>query len=179
MLSLPLLNQAMPDSAARAPIYLECLNTAMAEFQIDTLLRQACFLAQVCHESGSLRYVEELADGKAYDITVNPAKAKDLGNTLPGDGPKYRGAGLLQVTGKTNTLACLKALGRPETDRAYLLTPMGAARSAGWFWTPYRGLNRLADTGAFGSLTKAINGFYNGIDDRIRHYIRIRRVLGI
>lgn len=178
MLSLLQLQQCMPDAGNRAAIYLECLNTAMAEFAIDTTLRQACFLAQVCHESGSLRYTEELADGWAYDISVNPAKAQELGNLVKGDGPANKGAGLLQVTGGKNTRACLAALGRPETDRAYLLTPMGASRSAAWFWFD-RGLNRLADVGAFGSLCKAINGGFNGLDDRIRHYVRIRRVLGI
>jgi putative chitinase len=173
ILTIEKLRACMPASGARAPIFVEALNHAMLEFDIDTPQRQACFLAQIAHESGSLNYVEELASGADYE------GRKDLGNTHEGDGKKFRGAGLLQVTGRTNTLACLAALGRKEYDREYLLTPMGACRSAGWFWTIYKGLNRLADDGRFGTLTKLINGGYNGIDDRIIHYVRIRKVLGL
>jgi putative chitinase len=178
ILTLEHLNACLPFAGARAAIYLECLNTAMLEFGIDTPQRIACFLAQVGHESGSLHYVEELADGMAYDITVNPTKAQELGNHNPGDGPAFKGAGLMQVTGARNTRRCLRALGRDESARDYLLTPMGACRSAAWYWKD-RQLNVMADSGAFAALSKAINGGWNGIDDRIRHYVRIRKVLGI
>lgn len=178
MLSLAQLQACIPYAGDRAPIFLECLNTAMTEFGIETLARQAAFLAQVAHESGSLRYTIELGDGRGYDITVNPQKAEELGNTQAGDGPKYKGRGLLQVTGRKNTEECLAALGRNVEDRAYLETPMGAARSAGWFWKS-RGLNDLADQGAFWSISKKVNGGTNGLDDRIRHYVRIRKVFGI
>lgn len=162
----------MPYAGDRVPVFVECLNHAMLEFGIDTAIRQSCFLAQVAHESGSLRYTLEIADGRAYE------GRKDLGNTQPGDGPKYRGRGLIQITGRTNTTACLVALGRKEEDRLYLETPMGACRSAAWFWKE-NGLNELADTGAFAAITKKINGGFNGMDERIRHYIRIRKVFGI
>lgn len=178
MLTLEKLVTCMPYSGERAPIFLECLNTAMAEFRIDGPLRQAMFLAQVAHESGSLRYTRELADGRAYDITVNPAKAQELGNNAAGDGPKYRGRGLLQVTGKTNTTHCLAALGRRLDDLDYLETPMGASRSAGWFWFTH-GLNEVADKELFWTVSKIINGGTNGLDDRIINYVRCRKALGL
>lgn len=171
-LTLAQLQNCLPYAGDRTPIYLECLNTAMLEFGIDTLLRQASFLAQVAHESGSLRYTRELADGSAYEGRA------DLGNTHVGDGKRFVGRGLIQVTGRANTFKCLAALGRKDDDLGYLETPMGASRSAGWFWS-VNGLNDIADQGSFGTLTKKINGGYNGLDDRIRHYVRIRKVLGI
>jgi putative chitinase len=172
MLELAKLNACMPYAGDRAPIFLECLNTAMYEFGIDTLLRQACFLAQIAHESGSLRYTREIADGSAYE------GRQDLGNTHVGDGKRFRGRGLIQITGRSNTLRCLAALGRKDTDLEYLETPMGASRSAAWFWRD-NDLNVIADAGNFGTLTKKINGGYNGLDDRIKHYVRCRKALGI
>jgi putative chitinase len=163
----------MPYASDRGPIFLECLNTAMLEFHIDTLLRQACFLSQVAHESGSLRYTLELATGSDYE------GRKDLGNTHVGDGIKYKGRGLLQVTGRANYEKCGLGLGRNLIeDPAYLETPMGASRSAAWFWHS-NGLNDIADQGNFGTICRRVNGGYNGLDDRIKHYVRCRKVLGI
>lgn len=178
ILTLAQLRACIPYAGDRAPIYLECLNTAMHEFHIDTPIRQAMFIAQITHESGSLRYTEELADGWAYDVSRNPSKAFELGNMNKGDGPANKGAGLLQVTGAKNTRSCLLTLGRKETDRDYLLTPMGASRSAAWFWFTH-GLNEVADKGLFGTTTKIINGGYNGLDDRIINYVRCLKVLGV
>lgn len=171
ILTLDILNSCMPYAGNRAPIFLECLNTAMLERKIDTALRQSAFLAQVAHESGSLRYTLELADGSAYE------GRKDLGNIYQGDGPKYKGRGLLQVTGRANYERCGFALGKNLVqDPAYLETPMGASRSAAWFWEQ-AGLNELADQGKFGSITKKINGGFNGLDERIINYVRILKVL--
>lgn len=172
ILTLSHLDDCMPYAGARAQIYLECLNTSMHEFDIVTPIRQAMFLAQVAHESGSLRYTRELADGSAYE------GRKDLGNIYEGDGKKFSGRGLIQITGRTNTLKCLAALGRKETDLDYLETPMGASRSAAWFWY-VNGLNMMADQELFWSVSKKINGGTNGLDDRIRHYVRARKALGI
>ncbi len=173
ILTIDQLNACMPYAGERAPIFLECLNHAMLEFGIDTLARQACFLAQVAHESGSLKYTLEIADGSAYE------GRKDLGNTQVGDGKRFKGRGLIQLTGRANYTACGEALGRDLiADPSYLETPMGASRSAAWFWKD-RGLNDLADQGAFGSITKKINGGFNGLDDRIRHYVKARKALGI
>jgi len=163
----------MPYTASRAGTYAPLLTAAMVEFNIDTALRQAAFLAQVCHESGSLRYTLEVADGRAYE-----GKA-DLGNTQPGDGPRYRGRGLIQITGRANYGAAGLALGQDLLATPEMLEqPALAARSAGWFWKS-RGLNAMADTDAFGSMTKKINGGYNGLDDRLVHWLRARKVLGL
>lgn len=177
-LTLTQLQSCMPYAGSRAAVFLDSLNAAMAEFHIDTLLRQACFLAQVAHESGSLQYVKEIASGAAYD--TGPL-AVSLGNTpeADGDGQRFKGRGLIQLTGTTNYRAFGTAVGRDLlTNPAYLETPEGASRSAAWYWHT-NGLNDLADQGAFGTITKKINGGYNGLDDRIRHYVRIRKALGI
>lgn len=168
-----ILLRAMPYAGSRAVTYAQPLADAMAEFQIDTPQRQAAFLAQVCHESGSLRYVRELADGYGYEGRA------ELGNTQPGDGERFKGRGLLQITGRSNFRTCGAALGLPLIDRPELLEqPQGACRSAGWFWK-WKDLNRLADEDKFGAITRIVNGGYNGLDDRLSHWLRIRRILGL
>src|SRR6187551_1778222 len=119
----------MPNAGDRVPIFVEALNHAMLEFGIDTPLRVACFLAQVAHESGSLRYVAEIADGRDYEGRAA------LGNTQPGDGPRFKGRGGLMLTGRTNYIACGAGINHDLlTDSKYLETPMGFSRSAAWFW---------------------------------------------
>lgn len=172
MLTLSQLQTCMPHASGRAPIFLECLNTAATEFDITTPLRQAMFLAQVAHESGSLHYTLELASGDDYE------GRKDLGNVYEGDGAKFKGRGLIQITGRDNTLKCLAALGRKPDDLTYLETPMGASRSAGWFWFT-EGLNMMADQELFWGISKKINGGTNGLDARVQHYVRARKALGI
>ncbi len=165
----------MPSAGERAALYAPYLSVAMAEFDITSTARRAAFLAQVCHESGSLRYVEEIASGDAYDTRT------DLGNTpqVDGDGRRYKGRGLLQITGRANYAACGLALNVNLIEEPHLLTaPANASLSAGWFWQVH-GCNELADQDLFGALTRRINGGYNGLDDRIQHWLRARRVLGI
>lgn len=167
------LGAMMPAAASRSVIYAPLLTAAMHEFGIDTHRRQAAFLAQICHESGSLRYTKEIADGTSYNGRV------DLGNTQPGDGPRYKGRGLLQITGRSNYRDCGAGLGLDLVSHPELLEqPEGACRSAGWFWKS-RGLNQFADGDLFGALTRRINGGFNGLDDRIIHWLRIRRCLGL
>jgi putative chitinase len=167
------LTHMMPFAAARAETYAAPLTRAMLEFDIDTSRRQAAFLAQVCHESGSLRYVKEIADGSAYERRI------DLGNVNAGDGVKFKGRGLLQITGRANYATCAAALHIDLLTVPELLEiPENACRSAGWFWKT-RALSKYADTDQFGALTRAINGGYNGLDDRIIHWLRIRKCLGL
>lgn len=167
------LTEMMPYAISRAAIYAEPLTRTMAEFQIDTPKRQAAFLANIAHESGSLRYVEEIASGDAYE------GRKDLGNTEPGDGRRFKGRGLPQITGRDNYRACGKALGLDLIANPELLEqPLPAARSAGWFWKA-KNLAALADADKFGSLCRNWNGGYNGLDDRLVHWLRIRKVLGL
>jgi putative chitinase len=163
----------MPYAGARADTFAAPLTAAMQEFGISTPQQQAAFLAQVAHESGSLRYTRELADGLAYE------GRGDLGNTQPGDGPRYKGRGLLQITGRANYASCGSALGADLLKNPELLElPVGASRSAAWFWKSH-GLNKYADTDSFGTLTKLINGGFHGMDDRIAHWLRARRALEV
>lgn len=174
MLSLDQLRAAMPYAGDRAVVFLVPLGQAMEAHDITTPARQAAFLAQVAHESGSLRYVKELADGKAYEGRA------DLGNTEPGDGPRFKGRGLIQITGRANYRACSRALYDDEQlllDHPELLElPANAAMSAAWFWES-RGLNELADRGNFLGITRRINGGLNGLADRQAHWDRALKVL--
>jgi putative chitinase len=143
----------------------------MQEFEVNTLQRQRMFLAQIGHESGELRYVRELASGAAYE------NRSDLGNTQPGDGVRFRGRGLIQLTGRHNYEAIERELGLSVLENPQLLeTPELAARSAGWFWYK-NNLNALADLGKFDTITRRINGGLNGKEDRDRLYALACKVI--
>lgn len=179
MVTLDQLRVIMPYAGRRADTYIGPLTRAMDEFEITTPPRQAAFLAQIAHESGSLHYVRELASGEAYDTGRLAAR---LGNTPEddGDGERYKGRGLIQITGRSNYQQCSIAL---FSDGAHLLDhpeileqPEHAARSAAWFWYS-RSLNALADQGKFELITRKINGGTNGLADRLAYYARAQRVL--
>lgn len=160
----------------RATTFEPFLNAAMAAYAVDTPMRQAAFLAQAGHESGGLKYVVELWG-------PTPAQSryegrKDLGNTQPGDGYKYRGRGLIQTTGRANYTTTGVALNLPLVQTPELLaTPENAARSAAYFWH-LKNLNALADEGKFETVTRRINGGLNGLDDRLIRYAGARKALG-
>lgn len=138
-------------------------------YNINTKKRRAAFLAQIAHESGSLRYVRELADGKAYE------GRKDLGNVMPGDGVRFKGRGLIQITGRTNYQKVGNFLHYDFiADPEGLEKPYAAVLSAGWFWLT-KGLNELADREDFKLITKRINGGYNGLSDRLDHWERCKK----
>ena len=161
----------MPLARSRAAAFLAPLNAAMLEFDITTPARAASFLSQVGHESGQLLYVRELASGQAYESRA------DLGNTQRGDGVRFRGRGLLQVTGRTNYAACGKALGLDLLAKPELLEQtVNACRSAGWFWQT-KGLNALADAGDQVKVTRRINGGTNGLAERLALFAVAQRVL--
>lgn len=167
------LDTIMPNNAGRAATFVYPLNEAMLKFTIVTAKRAAAFIAQVAHESGELRYVREISDGSQYEGRV------DLGNTQPGDGPRFRGRGLLEITGRTNYMAAGAALGLDLINHPELLEEaVNACASAGWFWKA-RGLNELSDTDSFGAITKKINGGYNGLDARLGYWLRARRSSGL
>jgi putative chitinase len=168
------LTSIMPHAtAANVALFVQPITDTFAAFDINTPLRQACFLAQIGHESGSLRYVRELASGEAYE------GRKDLGNTQPGDGVLFKGRGLIQITGRTNYQTCGTALGLNLVANPPLLEqPENAAKSAGWFWGTHN-LNALADQGNFKLITRRINGGYNGFADRVTFYVEARKVLGL
>lgn len=173
MVTLEQFKKIIPYAGPRAGVFYGPLVQAMEEFGIDTPMRQAAFMAQVAHESGSLKYVREIASGQAYEGRA------DLGNTEPGDGVRFKGRGLIQITGRANYRACSLALYGDERllqTSALLEDVEPACRSAAWFWRS-RNLNALADTGAFRAITKAINGGFNGYDDRLAYYERAQAVL--
>lgn len=171
MFTLQELTAIIPHSGKRAEVFLDPLNAAMQEFEINSSVREAAFLAQIAHESGSLKYVRELADGTAYELRA------DLGNTNPGDGRRYRGRGLIQITGRANYQACGDALGADLIGSPELLEGTDlACRSAAWYWKTH-GLNELADKCDFKLITKRINGGYNGYQERLAYYERAQKVL--
>lgn len=141
---------------------LPFLNKYMDEFKINTPIRKQMFLAQIGHESGQLRYCEEIASGEAYE------NRKDLGNINEGDGKKYKGRGLIQITGRNNYGEISKAFGVDFLSNPKLLASSEwAVKSACWWWNKH-GLNKLSDKGDIKIVTKRVNGGYNGLDDRIK-----------
>ncbi len=135
---------------------------AMLERAITTQRRARAFLAQVLHESARLVYFEEIASGAAYE------GRRDLGNTQPGDGRRFKGRGPIQLTGRSNYREAGRALGLPLESQPTLAAQHKVGwRIAAWFWSS-RGLNGLADRGAFIAITRRINGGTNGLADRQR-----------
>lgn len=170
-----LLLAAVGCTPERAALYAPHLSAACAHYGISTPARVAAFLAQLAHESGSFRWVRELADGSAYE------GRKDLGNTQPGDGPRYRGRGLIQITGRSNyRLAAqrMRELDAPDFEDFpdALQEPQWAAWSAADWWA-WRGLNDLADRGEFDAITRRINGGTNGAADRRARWERAKAAL--
>ncbi len=171
--------EIMPNAKERAQAFLDPLNAAMGEFEVNSPGRQAAFIAQIGHESGELRWLKEIwgptAAQKAYEPPSR--KAAELGNTQLGDGYRYRGRGLIQITGRANYRACGQALGLDlEGDPEQLAEPVPACRSAGWFWKSH-GLNELADAGDFEQITQRINGALTGKADRLALYSRAQEAL--
>lgn len=158
-------------SAPRVDTYWPHLDPAMQAYEINTPLRRAHFLAQIGHESGALRYAEEIASGQAYEHRA------DLGNTQPGDGQRFKGRGLIQLTGRANYEAYGQAKGRDflgdDTSKALASDPAIAVDVAGWFWKT-RGLNQLADTDDIEKVTRRINGGLTNLPDRKAYLLRSR-----
>lgn len=142
------------------------------EHAINTPLRLAHFIAQIAHESDGFRTVSEYASGKAYEGRA------DLGNTQPGDGVRFKGRGLIQLTGRANyrkfgRLAGLNLEAAPEAAANLLhVTELAAL-----FWTD-RDLNRLADADHLEAITRAINGGRNGLMGRRLYLERAKKAIG-
>ena len=160
------------DPAQIELLYHPILRT-LAEFDLTTPLRQAHFLAQLCHESGSFNYLEELASGEDYEWR------DDLGNVQAGDGVRFKGRGLIQITGRANYSDCGDALGQDLiANPTHLANPDLACRSAGWFWNT-RHLSAFADRDDVDTITYRINGGYNGYDERVEFLHAAKAVLGV
>lgn len=150
---------------------VKCLNRTMIAYGINTVRRQAHFLAQIIHESGAFRYTKEIASGDAYEGRV------DLGNTEPGDGRKFVGRAYIQLTGRHNYTSYSLETGVDFVAEPEKLSELPyACTSAGWFWKT-RGLNELADEGDVRSVTRRVNGGYNGLAERIACYEKAERAL--
>ncbi|WP_325984968.1 glycoside hydrolase family 19 protein [Pseudomonas protegens] len=181
--------QILPQARQVAGFFVPALNAAMARFKINSPVRMAAFIAQVGHESGRLtRMVENLnysADrlravwpnrfdaalaaqvARKLEQIANIVYAGRMGNTLAGDGWKYRGRGLIQLTGANNYRAAAAALGLDLVNHPELVEqPEAAALVAGWFWQS-NGLNELADSGQFAKITRTINGGLTGHAERV------------
>ena len=169
------LQHILPNTSQSVSVFVPVLNAAMVRYQIIGTKRIAAFIAQIGHESGQLKYVKEI-----WGPTAAQAKyegRKDLGNTVTGDGSKYRGRGLIQITGRANYMACGEALGLDLIKQPELLEKLQhACMSAAWFWAT-KGLNTLADAGQFDKITQRINGGQNGAADRQALYALALKVL--
>ena len=189
----------LPNAGPVAGVFVPVLNTAMGRYQIVGAKRIAAFIAQVGHESSHLtrlvenlsysadalrrnwpsRFSVELASAVARkpEQIANIAYGNRMGNSAPGDGWKYRGRGLIQITSKNNYRACGEALGLDLIAQPELLEkPQHACMSAAWFWAT-NGLNTLADAGKVEAITQRINGGQNGATDRQALYARALKVL--
>jgi putative chitinase len=134
---------------------------------LENAKRLAHFLAQLCHESGCMRYMEEIASGSAYEGRA------DLGNTQPGDGKRFKGRGPIQLTGRANYRAFGRKIGIDlERHPEIAAVPSIGLHTALEYWKD-RGLNTLADADDIRGITRKINGGYNGLDDRQAHLNRI------
>ncbi len=184
--------------------YLPYLDGIARTYEIDTPLRQAHFLAQIAHESGGFRLNKENLNYSAQalgnvfrkyfptaqlaakyarqpEAIANVVYANRMGNgdTASGDGWRYRGRGLVQLTGKYNYVVYAKERGQDFVNNPdLLLEPSWSIDVAGWFWKS-RGLNSLADKDDVRGITKLINGGFNGLDDRIKYLGLFKKALQI
>ena len=170
--------------------WFEPLQETFEKYQINTPKRQACFIGQCMHESGGFKFLRENLNYSAKALMntwpsrfpdmdtaekyerqpekiANKVYSGRMGNTEDGDGAKYIGRGLIQLTGKDNYKAFGEAIGEDLVANPQVVEePRYAALSAGWFWNK-RGLNALADAMDITTMTIRINGGKIGIDDRI------------
>jgi len=171
----------VPSNPSLADRYYQPIKDTMDKFNIDTPLRQAHFVAQLLHETGNLQYNQELGNDSyfnKYDIRYNPKKAKDLGNTQVGDGAKFKGRGLFQLTGRANYKAFGDYIGVDLIKNPELVAtnPKIGSLVAGWFWNRSN-LNKKADNDDILSVTKTINGGLNGIADRVEKLKNAKAVI--
>jgi predicted chitinase len=153
----------------------------MEEFSITTPPRAAAFLAQLAHESGQLRCMEEIWGPTSAQCRYEPVSrlAARLGNTEPGDGKRFKGRGPIQLTGRANYRRYGRALGVDLIGQPELAaTPQVGFRVAGLFWKQ-NGLNELADAQRFKAITRRINGGFNGLADRINFYERAKQLFQV
>ena len=168
-----LLKKIEPSSLASITSVLAApLSKHMMAYRIDTPLRAAHFLAQAAHESAHFRTLHEYASGAAYE------GRKDLGNVMRGDGKRYKGRGIFQLTGRANYRAYGKKLGLDLENYPELAAdPEVSVRVACEYWKA-KGLSGWADRDDVREITRRINGGYNGLQDRMNCLARAKKYLG-
>lgn len=172
MISTTQLQAICTHAGSRIGMFIQPINDAMDKFGIATPRRQAAFLAQCAHESTEFLNMRELASGQAYEGRA------DLGNTQPGDGPRYRGGGAIEITGRYNYSRCGIAIGVDlEADPELIELPSNACMASAWWWATH-GLNELADNNAFGTITHKVNAGYNGLDQRLGYWLVALKATG-
>lgn len=160
----------MPRADKRVDRYLPYFNKYAEIYQVNTTLRMAHFLAQIAHESGELLYKRELGSGVKYE------GRKDLGNTRKGDGPRYKGRGFIQITGRHNYTLISQDLGEDFVNNPELLEQdEWAVASAFWFWKR-NNLNTFADKDYVQTITKRINGGINHLQERKDYLAKAKKV---
>lgn len=178
-MDLNTLRVAMNNSAV-PPTYLPGFLGGMVAANCTTVYRAAMWCAQIGHESVGLKYMEELADGTAYN------GRKDLGNTQPGDGPRFKGRGPIQLTGRHNYgifgqwCVSKNLLSDPNyfiNNPTAVASPIWGFLAASWYWTVERPkINAMCDAKDIGGVTQLINGGQNGIADRSSRWIACLRL---
>ena len=153
--------------------FITPLNEYLPKYGIDSVLRVQHFLAQAAHETCAFQFLKELASGKAYE------GRKDLGNTQPGDGVKYKGRGIFQTTGRSNyKLVSEHIFGddRLIEHPELLEQPINAVISACYYWQSH-GLSDYADKDNVITITKKINGGTNGLPDRVAYLNKAKQFI--
>lgn len=140
------------------------------KYEVNTKRRKIYFLAQVAHESDGFRTTREYASGRAYE------GRRDLGNVRKGDGVRYRGRGLIQLTGRYNYRKYGKILGIDLEGNPKIAEQFPVALEISLAYWKTHGLNELADKGKFRRITKKINGGYRGTIDRLRWLRKFKRL---
>lgn len=165
MITKDILRELYPQATnEKINLYIQPIVATCDEFGIATIIRQAAFLAQIGYESGQLNYVREIWGPTEAQLRYEGRK--DLGNFKPGDGKRFMGRGLIQITGRDNYRRCGDALYvNLEEEPELLETPLLAARSAGWYWRT-RAINVPADLGDIDRVSKLVNGGINGLPSR-------------
>jgi putative chitinase len=140
-------------------------------YELNTKLRMAHFLAQAAHESAHFGTLTEYATGQAYE------GRKDLGNTQQGDGVRFKGRGIFQVTGRANYKKYGDKIGVDlVSNPALAADPENSVRTALEYWKDH-GLNVLADQDMIKAITRKINGGYNGLDERLSYLVKVKLLL--
>lgn len=165
----------------RVTYFLHYINEWSETFGINTNLRICHFLAQCLHETNGLTCTREIGNAPYFKRYESGKLAKMLGNTQVGDGVRYRGRGLIHITGRANYMAYQKSKfckGDIMENPDLLEKPLGATKSGMWWWWKH-GCNKLADQDDILAITKVVNGGVNGLESRKKWLEKCKKVIGI